>query len=363
MNLFSRISFFILLAGLVICASAKAQSVDYVYGIEYGEGAGAAGDTWNLDQLAVNINAGGTATSYTQTTLTNLTQYIANYDTTGNTNRNQTINGLALDPSTNTLFFTYSYNNNSNSNNGTFFAQSYALRYNGSGFTATEIYTYSEASGAAGTAGVIGSGGAAGSTNVGAGWFTKGAFYNGSYYVGIQSTNNLVQLTLAANENSVTTATVATNINHSGADASEGGDLVISAGTLYVSGANGSASAFATETLANAMSSSGTAWNAASSSTRSDYYQLAGLGGIPQLFGYSGNTDQFGQFTNFTNPGTTTPTFTVITGTSPVLFADMSDGSNHSIITPEPGTVGAGIIGSLAVLAMCLRRRSRTDAL
>src|SRR5580765_8403075 len=94
----------------------------------------------------------------------------------------------------------------------------------------------STAAGAAGTAGVIGSGGNPGSPNVASGWFTKGTFYNGSYYAGIQSsTNNLVQLTLGPCENSVTTATVFTNINHGGASANTGGDMVISGGNIYIS--------------------------------------------------------------------------------------------------------------------------------
>ena len=346
------------------CATAKAQSVDYVYAIEFGQGGGAANNTWNLDQLAVNINAAGVATSYTQTSLVNLTTLV-NWDSSGNTHQNQTLNALALDPATNTLFFTYSYNNNSNSANGTFTAQSYALRSTGSGFTATQINTYTEASGQTGTAGVIGSGGAAGSPQVASGWFTKGAFYNGSYYVGIQSsTDNLVQFTLAANENSVTKGTVYTNINHGGPSASTGGDLVISNGTLFMSGETSSGgSTFATETLANALNSSGTAWNSVTSSSTSQYYQLAGLGGISQLFGFaSGSSSTFGQFTNFNDPSAGGLTFTTISGSSGVIFADMSDGSNHSIVTPEPATVGVGIFGCVAVLGVAIRRRNSAVA-
>ena len=161
---------------LAVCATAKGQTTDYVYGIQYGQGAGLAGDTWNLQELKVTVNGSGTATSYTDTTLANLTTIIPGWDSAGTTRQNQCLNGLALDPLTKTLFLTYSYNNNSSATAGTFNVATYALRYNGSGFTATNIFNFSEAAGSAGTAGVIGLGGDPGSANVGAGWFTKGTY-------------------------------------------------------------------------------------------------------------------------------------------------------------------------------------------
>lgn len=348
---------------LFVSAAARSQTTDYVYGIQYGQGAGNAGDTWNLQELAINVNVAGNATSYTESTLTNLTTVIPGWDSAGTTHFNQCLNGLALDSATKTLFLTYSYNNNSNGTMGTFTAATYALRYNGVGFTATNIFNYSEAAGAAGTAGVIGSGGAPGSVNVGAGWFTKGTFYNGSYYAGIQSsTNNLVRLTLGPGENSVSSATVFTNINHGGANANDGGDLIISGGNLYISGrTNGSnGSSFATTTLANALNPAGAAWNAATDgSTGSLYYQLAGLGQISRLYGfYSGaSTPTFGQITNYLNPSGLTPTFTTISGTSAVIYADLSDGASQSILLPEPGTISAGLICGLAIVAEYFRRK------
>ena len=356
---------FIFLLGLAVCVSAKGQSTDYIYGIQYGQGAGAAGDTWNLEELKVKVNAGGTATSYTESTLANLTTVIPGWDSSGATHQNQCLNGLALDPVTKTLFLTYSYNNNSSATAGTFNASVYALRYNGSGFTATNIFNYSEASGAAGTAGVIGSGGAPGSPNVGAGWFTKGTFYNGAYYAGIQaSTNNLVQLTLGPGENSVTTATVFTNTNNGGATANSGGDMVISGGNLYISGRVGSGSTFATTTLANALNPAGSAWNdITSASAGTYYYQLAGLGQITNLYGYASGaaTPTFGQFTNYTNPSGSAPTFTTISGTSPIIFADLSDGAIQSILLPEPAATAAGIVCAMAAIAEYVRRRKSAD--
>ena len=290
----------------------------------------------------------GTATSYTQTTLADLTTIIPGWDSTGTTRENQCLNGLALDPATNTLFLSYSYNNNASSTAGTFTLATYALRFNGSGFTATNIYNLSEPSGATGTAGAIGSGGDPGSMDVGAGWFTKGTFYNGSYYVGVQaSTDNLVRLTLGPGENSVAVATVFTNINHGGANANAGGDLLISGGNLYISGRIGNTlgSSFATTSLANALNPAGSAWNVATDGGAGTYYyQLAGLGGITNLYGFASGAGSptFGQFTNYNNPSGAAPTFTTIAGSSPVIFADLSDGTSQSIILPEPGNI-AGV--------------------
>lgn len=352
----------LLALALAFCGAIRAQTTDYIYGIQFGQGAGAAGDTWNLQELKINVNGAGTATTYTETTLTNLTTIIPGWDATGATHQNQCLNGLALDPATNTLFLTYSYNNNASPTAGTFTLATYAVRYNGTAFTATNIYNLSQAAGAAGTAGVIGAGGNPGSPNAGSGWFTKGTFYNGAYYVGIQgSTDNLVRLNLGPGENSVTSATVFTNINHGAANANTGGDLVISGGTLYISGriGNTSGSTFATTSLANATNAAGSGWNdVTSAGAGTYYYQLAGLGGITNLYGFASGAGSptIGQFTNYSNPSGTTPTFTTISGTSAVIFADLSDGTHQSILLPEPGTVAVGIFAGLLALVEIVRR-------
>lgn len=352
----------IFIAGLVLCGAVRGQTTDYVYGIEYGQGGGSASDTWNLDQLAISVDSGGTPTSYAQSTLVDLTTLTPGWDSSATTRLNQSLNALALDPATNTLFFTYSYNDNVTPTAGNFTLASYALRYNGSGFTVTNIYNLTEASGSTGTAGVIGSGGDPGSTNAGSGWFTKGTFYNGSYYAGVQdSTDNLVRLTLGPGENSVSSATVFTGINHGGASANTGGDLVISGGNVYISGriSDTSGSTFATTTLANALNSSGFAWDyTTDAGSGTYYYQLGGLGGIPRLYGFAsgGASPAFGVFSNYGDPAGSPPTFTAISGTSPVIFADLSDGSTQSIIVPEPGNVAVGLFGIFVALAEVARR-------
>ncbi len=352
----------ILLLGVACSAAVSGQTTDYVYGIQFGQGGGSVSDTWNLDELAVSVNGSGTPTSYTDTSLVNLTTIIPGWDSSGATRQNQSLNGLALDPTTKTLFLTYSYNNNASSTAGMFTATVYAVRYNSGAFGATPVYTHSQAAGTAGTAGVIGSGGDPGSPQVASGWFTKGGFYNGSYYAGVQSsTDNLVQLTLGPGENSVTSATVYTNINHGGASASTGGDFVINGGNIYISGRmnTGAGSTFATTTLANATNSSGTAWNAINDGASAQYYyQLAGLGQITHLYGFASGAGSptFGEFTNYNDPSGSAPVFTTISGMSPVIFADLSDGSSSSIILPEPANVVAGIFGGMIALFEFVRR-------
>lgn len=370
-----RVGLLFLLA--LVCAGGflRAQTVDYVYGIEYGTGDGANNETWYLDQLAVNVNASGTATGYTLTHLVDLRYYVPGASGTatgwdfpggGTTRYNQCINGLALDPRTNTFFYTYSYNNvNTGATNGTFYANTYAFRI-GYSSTATLINSYSATTRTPGTAG---SPGDPGSSSVGAGWFTKGTFYNGYYYAGIQTntSNNIVRFTLAANQNSVTGTTVYTQIHHGGDDASQGGDMVFdSNGNLYISGrySDGSGSTFATETLANAINTSGSSWNDATIGSDALYYQMAGMGQIPRLYGYQANsaggslTGTFGQFSNFTNPDATTPTFTTIGGAI-TKYADMSDGANKSQITPEPSTWAAGAIASAMAVTALFRIKFR----
>jgi hypothetical protein len=112
--------------------------------------------------------------------------------------------------------------------------------------------------------------------------------------------------------------------------------------------------------LANALNPAGSAWNAITSAgSGTYYYQLGGLGGVTNLYGFASGaaTPTFGQFTNYNNPSGSAPIFTTISGTSPIIFADLSDGTNQSIILPEPGNIAAGIVCSMAVIGEILRQR------
>lgn len=335
----------------VSAGSLRAQSLDYVYGIENTS-------NWELDQLVINYNAG----TYTQQSLVSLSSLIPGYNT--NTQMNGVVNGLAMDPSTRTLYFTYSYNNRSSSTAGTFTATTYALRSTSpTTWSITQIYTVNVAAGTADAPGANNTAAKPGAINTASGWFSRAGIYNGSYYAGIQGENSLFQINLSNGQTSVYS-----NINHGGTSAIYGGDLVFDAnGNMYISGdpnTNGTNHTIAEESLANAKSASGTAWNA---TNVTDYYQLGGLGGSPRLYSAQG-ADPYGLYsvTNFANPSGTTPTFTELTLTSGVAvqYSDLSDAVlGGSIVVPEATTLGAGILGGALTVGACIRRgRKRRES-
>jgi hypothetical protein len=366
------LSLLIFFGALVSTSLLRAQSVDYVYGIEYGTGTGAGNQTWFLDQMSISVNASGTATSFTNTQLVDLRTFVTGWDTSGvvgttATSRNfQCINGLAADYNTNTLFFNYTYTTGTTSSTGTFNSVIYSLRSTGSnGWSATQLTSLSAPARTSGSAGTPGD---PGSVTTSAGWFTKGMLYQGAYYVGIQgaTNNNLLKFTLNGNQTAFSGTQTYTLINHGGADASNGGDMVVdSNGNFYISGRNaaGTFSTFATTTLSNALSTTGTAWNSGTSADiNANYYQLAGMGQLGRVYGIRSGT--FGQLNNFTNPSAAAPTFTTLTGSlgTTVSFADLSDGLNHTLVVPEPSTVGAGIAGlGLAAYTALRGRRKSSD--
>ena len=334
---------------MLCCASLQAQTVNYIYGIQV--------STYILDQFSIS------GSSYSVKSVANLPTVInASGGGYGNSGRyNQNINALALDPTTQTVFFTYSYNSdNTSASAGTFTAQSYAMRYNGSTFVAYLINTFSEAAGTTETPTTPGT------TTVASGWMCRGAYLNGAYYIGVQNEDTMVKLTLAANEVGATTQTnVYSGINHNSTNtAGQGGDYVISSGsTIYVAGQYTSGTSFytfASETLANAEAgTSGSAWT---SGTVSNYLQLAGLGGITNMYAIVGATGTLNIVNNFQNPSAVSTTPMTLTSGSLTTYTDLSDGGSiASIVTPEPATLGAGIAGCAAVLVAIVRRRQKRD--
>jgi hypothetical protein len=198
------------------------------------------------------------------------------------------------------------------------------------------------------------------------GWFTKGAYHNGAYYVGVDAENTLFQITLANGDTKPSTSqSVYSNINHGGADASRGGDLLFdSSGNIYVAGVNaaGNSAVFATETLANAENAAGTAWNQHTGLT--DFFQLGGLGNGTRLYAAGFVSGTLNQVTNFTNPSGTAPTFTPLTltsgGGSP-SWVDLSDGVLPGpAIVPEPGTWVGGACLVVLACAQAIRRSRKT---
>ena len=324
-----------------------AQAVDYIYGIEN------SGPTWTLDQLTINYGAG----TYTQQALVSLSSLIPGFNTS--TQLNGSVNGLALDAATHTLFFTYSYNNNASLTAGTFTATSYAIQSTGpTTWSINQLYTVSVAAGTADAPGATNTAAKPGAVNVGSGWLPRGAYYNGAYYLGIQSENSLFKIDLANGVTSASTSqSIYSNINHGGLSAVGGGDMVLdSSGNLFVSGTGSGGETFGTTSLANAQNSAGSAWNATSVG---DFYQLGGLGQSPRLYA-GGGTSPFSLYevTNFSNPSGSAPIFTALTLTSGVAvqYSDLSDGAlGASIVIPEASTWAGGVFGILLTAGVCVR--------
>jgi len=334
--------------------AAHAQSIDYVYGIVKGGTTSSSG--WYLDQIAINP----TARTYTVSQLLDLsnTGIAAGFGSAGHDN--QSINALAIDGASNTVFFTYSYNNASSATTGTFFAVSYALHLTtATTGTAVQIFSTNAVGGVASD-----SGNTPATISCGSGWLPKAAYYNGAYYVGVQDEDSIIKISMGNGDFTASTGNqLYSLINHSTdvtKSAGAGGDIIIDgSGNLYdggdsYNGATFTPHVFATETLAHALDGSGTTGAVWNSGTVNSYYQLAGLGQISNVYA-AGTTANLFQVTNFTNPSGTTPTFTALSGTSLPTYTDLSDGANHSIILPEPATWAAGAAGCIAALAAVVR--------
>ena len=345
-----------LLGFALLAGAAHAQSIDYVYGIVKGGTASSSG--WYLDQIAINP----TSQTYTVSQLLDLSNTGITGSFGGAGRYNQSINALAINGASNTVFFTYSYNNASSATSGTFFAVSYALHLTSATTGASvQIFSTNAIGGVASD-----SGNTPATISCGSGWLPKAAYYNGAYYVGVQDEDSLIKISMGNGDFTASTGNqLYSLINHSTdvtKSAGAGGDIIIdSSGNLYdggdsYNGGTFTPHVFATETLAHALDGSGTTGAVWNSGTVGSYYQLGGLGQISNVYA-AGTTANLFRVTNYTNPSGTTPTFTALSGTSLPTFTDLSDGANHSIILPEPGTWAAGASGCFAALAAVLRKR------
>ena len=356
MNALIRRLLAMLLGIALLSGAARAQSIDYVYGIVKGGTSSSGG--WYLDQIAINP----TLQSYTVSQFLDLsnTGIIAGFGSAGR--YNQSINALAINGASNTVFFTYSYNNAASATSGTFFAVSYALHLTSATTgTSVQIFSTNAVGGVASD-----SGNTPATISCGSGWLPKAAYYNGAYYVGVQDEDSLIKISMGNGDFSASTGNqLSSLINHSTdvtKSAGAGGDIIIdSSGNLYdggdsYNGGTFTPHVFATETLAHALDGSGTTGAIWNSGTVGSYYQLGGLGQIANVYA-AGTTANLFRVTNFTNPSSTAPTFTSLSGTSLPTFTDLSDGANHSLLLPEPGTWAAGAAGCIAALATVIRRR------
>ena len=357
-------SLVLLILSLVSWFSAgtgRAQTTDYLYGIEQG-------GTPELDVMAISVNAMGTATSFVNSQVVNISQ-VSGFTAPGGGSQNIVYNGLALDPANNTLFFTVSYNDNGNPAQGTFTATSYALQNLGGTWNATQIFNLTQAAGLADNPGANNMAAIPASTSVADGWFTKGAFYQGSYWVGVDqdvksgSQNSLYQIKLANGDtNPSTSQSIYSNISHGGTDASRGGDLVFDgSGNFYIVGVNTAlnTATFAKQSLTNAQmpnDNGSNMWN--ENTTLTKLYQIGGLGNSTRLYATDQSNNLY-QITNFTDPSASAPIFTLINpggGSHNASFSDLADGLLSAPIVPEPGMWIAGAFPILISVVDLLRR-------
>ena len=352
----------ILLVSPLSIGTTWAQTTDYLYGIEQG-------GTPELDVMAISVNAGGTATSFVNTQVTDLS-HVAGFNALPGGSQNVIYNGLAIDPSNNTLFFTVSYNNMGDPTQGTFTATTYAVQNLWGTWHATQIFNLTQASGLADNPGVNNTAATPASSSVADGWFTKGAFYQGSYWVGVDqdvksgTQNSIYQITLGNGDTSASTSqSIYSNVSHGGVDASRGGDMVFdNAGNIYFMGIDKAQTTgtFAKQSLANAImpnDNGSNTWDQNTSLTL--LYQLGGLGQGPQRLYATDQNNHLYQVTNFTDPAASAPIFTMISaggGSHNTSFADLADSLLSAPIVPEPKMWIAGAFPVLLSIVDLLRR-------
>lgn len=344
-------------------STSPAQTTDYLYGIQ-------SGSTPALDVAAISVNGSGTATSYVTSTVIPDLSAVSGFTAPGGGAQNVVYNALALDPGNLTLFFTVSYNDNGDPTHGNFTATSYGLQNTAGTWHATQIFNLTQAAALADNPGTNNMAATPASATLSDGWFTKGAFHNGSYWVGVDgdvnsgTRNSLYQITLGNGDNSLSTSqSIYSNISHGGGDASRGGDFVFdNSGNFYMVGLNTAINTaiFAKQSLANAQMANDNGSNMWNQNTSlSTFYQLGGLGQGPQRLYAGDSSNNLYQVTNFTNPSASAPVFSLITpgiGSLVVSFNDLADALLPYQIVPESKMWIAGAFPILISIIDVVRR-------
>jgi hypothetical protein len=328
----------ILLAFLSIWLGVEqTHAVDYIYGI---------GNDWNLYQISVN---GSTVTT---TSKINLSGYVTGFGT----HHNDSLNGLAIDQSTGDIYFNYSYNSSATSSSGTMTVVPYIYQNLGGSYN-TPYALGSAISSPTLTA-----------TDVGSGWLPRAAYYNGTYYSGLQNSDTLVTLPITGTTTkSYSSVNSFANWDHSTFTQFGGGDFVIgSNGVIYGSTVGTNANFFFRQQVSNAVNtSSGASWTNFNVDSSLPFatqgaIQVAGLGQSSNLYVISSVGKNLYSVNGYDN--STAPTFTQIgsTGIIPVVMTDLSIVVTTPLPVPEASTiVGAGAL-VVGVGVEFFRRRRRT---
>ncbi|TLD69493.1 PEP-CTERM sorting domain-containing protein [Phragmitibacter flavus] len=348
-------SIFIVLGALAAVLSPgmtiKAQTTHYLYGLHNTSGAADAAN-FNLVQFAV-ANPYGASTVTSSTRVANLGSYVSNYGAAGR--YREYINGLAIDITTNDVYFNYTYNDNSASATaGNYTFQLYKGNLNGSVWEVDLVHSITAAL----------AGGLPDSDSAGSGAFPRGAFdpVSNSYYTGGQLTDSLTRLNLNASGTAVTSIDNFSNFDLTPFGDYGGGDFVISNGTLYTSTVVDGENRLIRRTISGIENGTGFAAGVIMDDDLSfdefGVVQIAGLGAADLLYGLSNSGSLF----RFTNPGGGTEAalgITEIVDLSSFIgfgsVADISEALLAPIPVPEPS--GALLIGVAGCLAILRRRR------
>ncbi len=323
---------------LLFAALPLRAANEYIYGI---------GTDWKIYEITVDK----TANTVTTSAKLNLSGFVSGFGT----RNNEYINGLAIDPATGNIFFNYSYNSSASATTGPLTVVPYIYqKVNGS-------YTIPYALGSAVTSATLPL------TTVGSGYLPRSTYYNGSYWLGVQNSDTLVEFPIGGSSTkSYTAVNQYSNFDHSATTSLGGGDFVIGTNNvIYGSTVLTSANTFFRQQISNATNvSSGASWtnfnvDASIPFASQGSIQVAGLGQSTNLYVIT-STGKNVYFVNNFN-GSSAPTFTQVgtSGVIPVTMTDLSIIVNAPLPVPEPTTLFVIPVATLGVLAESLRRHRK----
>ncbi len=327
---------------LLLCLLGGARlhaANEYIYGI---------GTDWKIYEMTVDKTANTVSTS----AKLNLSGYVTGWGT----HNNEYINGLAIDPATGNIFFNYSYNNNTSATAGTMSVVPYIYqKVNGS-------YITPYALGAAVTSATLPA------TSVGAGYLPRSTYYNGSYWLGVQLSDTLVEFPITGTTTkSYSTINQFSNFDHSATTSLSGGDFVIGTNNvIYGSTVLSSANTFFRQQISNATNvSSGAAWTNFNVDSSIPYatqgsVQVAGLGQSTNLYVVTSTGHNVYFVNNYDS--SSAPTFTQVgtSGIIPVTMTDLSIIVNAPLPVPESASwIAIPSLTAGGALEWSRRRRRR----
>lgn len=346
----------------------QAQTTDYIYGLHN------TGSGFNLVEFAIT-DPTGTPSITTSTTLAGLQNYISGYGSTGRFN--EYINGLAINPVNNHVYFNYTYNNTSNQASGNYTFLLYHAVYD----TIAEAWSVSNLGGFSGGIGTSASAWTAGS---GSGAFPGAAYMTDvttgvdAYYFKGQNNDRLFRTYInpstggLGNVSTVLDNTTTWDDFDGGLpmiDNLGGGDFVIDNRRIYMATSylntndglldNG----YIRKDLSVSGSPTGTgaSFNIEGSIPEATHgpVQVAGLGDVDNLYLLSSDTLNFYRVANPDAPSALG--ITLLGNVSGNLvagsIADLSTGLSTPLVPiPEPSS--ALLVGICGLLVMLRRRRS-----